>query len=91
MPVIKWCMFSCHYALSGKPDIPILLAKPDVLIYQTGVSSFGRHNICFSCFNCCEPLVICITYYLFTHTFVPPHECINIEGALLDFLEKCAK
>jgi hypothetical protein len=34
--------------------------------------------------------VIHFTYYMFTHTFVAPHECTHIGGAFLDFLEKCA-
>jgi hypothetical protein len=37
--------------------------------------------------NFCEPRVMCITYYLFTHTFVAHLRYIHIGGALLDFLE----
>jgi hypothetical protein len=85
-------MFSCKYALSGKSDVPVFLAKLDIPVYQTRLSDFGRHNICFFCFNCCDPLVICISYYMLTLTFVALHGCIYIPGgALLDFLEKCAK
>jgi hypothetical protein len=43
-------------------------------------------------FNCCDPPIMCNTYYMFTHTkllhFIG---CIDIGGALLDFLERCAK
>jgi hypothetical protein len=39
----------------------------------------------------CETLVICITKYMFKHTFVAPLKCIDIWGTLLDLLEKCAK
>jgi hypothetical protein len=28
-----------------KLEVPILLAKPDVPVYQTGLSDFGRQNI----------------------------------------------
>jgi hypothetical protein len=42
-------------------------------------------------FNCCDPPVMCITYYMFTHKIVALIECIDIGGALLDFLERCAK
>jgi hypothetical protein len=62
----------------SKPDVSVFLAKPDVPIFQTGVSGLGRKNICFSCFNFCETLVMCITYYWFTHIFVAPHRCIDI-------------
>jgi hypothetical protein len=53
-------------------DVPVFLAKLDVLVCQTGLSGFDRQNIYFPCFNCCDPLVICITYYLFIHIFVLP-------------------
>jgi hypothetical protein len=67
------------------------LEKPEVPVCQIELFSFGRQNICFSCFNFYEALIMCITYYLFTHIFVEPLGCIDIRGALLDFLEKCAK
>jgi hypothetical protein len=44
-----------------KPDVLVLLAKPDVPVCQTRLSDFDRHNICFFLFNYCEPLVMCIT------------------------------
>jgi hypothetical protein len=69
----------------------VLLTKLDVPVLQTGLSSFDRQSIYFSYFNYCYSLVICITYYLFTHTFVAPFGCIDIGGALSVFLKKCAK
>jgi hypothetical protein len=42
-------------------------------------------------FNCYDPLVMYITYYMFTHKIVALIGCIDIGGALLDFLERCAK
>jgi hypothetical protein len=75
-------MFSCKYALSGKSDVPVFLAKLDIPVYQTRLSDFGRQNICFFCFNCCDPLVICISYYMLTLTFVALHGCIYIPGVL---------
>jgi hypothetical protein len=56
-----------------KPDVPVfvvLLTKSDAPIFQTGLSSFGRLSICFSNFIYYHSLVICITYYLFTHTLL---------------------
>jgi hypothetical protein len=75
-----------------KPEVPVfvvLLIKPDIPVFQTGLSGFDKQSICFS-FNFSELLIICITYYLFTHTFVAPLGCTDIGGALLDFHEKCA-
>jgi hypothetical protein len=77
-----------------KPDVLVFLVvlrKPDVLFCQIGLSDFVRQNICFSQFDFCEPPIICITYYLFTHTFIAHLKCMHIGGALMDFLKKCAK
>jgi hypothetical protein len=52
----------------------LCLEKLDDPVCQIRLSDFGRQNICFSYFIFCEPLVMCITYYLFTHTFVAPPE-----------------
>jgi hypothetical protein len=70
----------------SKPDALSLLVKPDVLICQIKWFNFSRQNICFSCLIAVN-LVICITYYIFIHTFVAPYRCIHIGGALLDFLK----
>jgi hypothetical protein len=94
--------FSYSYVVFGKnrsfrfykPDVfvlVVLLTKLDGPICQIELSDFDRHNICFSCFNCCDSLVMCITYYLFTHTIVAPLGCVHVGGALLDFLKKCTK
>jgi hypothetical protein len=67
-----------------KPNVlalVVLLTKSDVPVFQTGLSDFSRQSICFSWFNYCYSLVICITYYLFRHTFVTPLGCIDIGGA----------
>jgi hypothetical protein len=66
----------------GQENWNIQFSKPECLILTD--------NICFSCFNCCEPLVMCITYYLFTHICCTPR-MHRYRGALLDFFEKCAK
>jgi hypothetical protein len=102
--VFVWCLECVMYVFLSiysiwknrmvrfsKPDVPVLLTKSDVLICQTGLPGFVRQNICFSCFNFCELLVMCIMNYLFTHTFVAPLGCIDIGEALLDFLEKSVK
>jgi hypothetical protein len=59
----------------SEPDCPVLADR-----------TYASLNL-----NCSEPHVMCITNYLFTHTFVVHLECIHIGGALLDFLEKCVK
>jgi hypothetical protein len=59
----------------AKPDAPVLVDR-----------TYDSLDLIF-----CEPLVICIIKYIFTRTFVAPLRCIDIGGALLDFLEKCAK
>jgi hypothetical protein len=81
---------SLMYCLE-KSEVSVLLAKLDVPNYQIGLFGFGRQNICFFCFNFCKPLVMCITFYFFTHTFVSPLRCIDIGGGILDFLEKSVK
>jgi hypothetical protein len=89
-----WYVWKNRIVRFSKPEVLVFLVvlrKLDVLVSQTGLSGFGRQNICFSCFKSCEPLVICIMYYMFTHTFVVPLGCIDIEGALLDFLKKLCK
>jgi hypothetical protein len=64
------------------------LEKLNASVCRIGVFGFGRQNIRLFFINCCEPLVMCIMYYLFTHTFVAPHRCIDIVGALLDFFNE---
>jgi hypothetical protein len=76
------CFLAYMYCLE-KPKVLILLAKPDYLVLAD--KTYDSFSL-----NCCEPLVMCITYYLFTWTIVAPLGCIDI-GVILDFLEKCAK
>jgi hypothetical protein len=47
--------------------------------------------LCSSSPRCCDSLIMYNTYHLFTHIIIAPPRCIHIGGALLDFLEKCAK
>jgi hypothetical protein len=63
------------------------LEKPEVPVCQIELFSFGRQNICFSCFNFCEALIICIMYYLFTHIFIAPLGCIDIRELYWIFLK----
>jgi hypothetical protein len=75
----EYCMFSYQYAEFGKIGGSsfinrmfwfcwFCLTKPDGLVYQIKLSGFGRLSICYSNFICCYPPVMCITYYMFTHT-----------------------
>jgi hypothetical protein len=64
MPRMSDAMFLVNMLCLEKMDCPVfvlLLTKLDDPVSQTGLSSFGRQIICFSCFNFHEPLVICIT------------------------------
>jgi hypothetical protein len=64
----------------SKLDVLVFLAKPKCLVLAD--RTYVSFNI-----NCCESLVMCITYYMFTHTFVAPHRCIDIEELSWIFLK----
>jgi hypothetical protein len=78
----EWCLSLVNMLCLENSDGPVC---------QTGLPNFGRQNIYFSCFNFCELLIMCIMYYLFTNIIIAPTGCIYIGGALLNFLDKCAK
>jgi hypothetical protein len=88
-PWNHWSMFPYQYVVSEKTGGSDFINR----MFQFWWFCLAKpgYYICFSYFICCDSLIMCITYYMFTHTFIAPLGCIYIDEALLGFFEKCAK